>query len=136
MILSTRSNKQTYYLAKARRPSPVRVLCVTFILVKGPQEATLDSHLLLMATNLGAQKARAMKSGSGAFDVDDFISKLVTFMRGTPSLEDRLPDDSESEDYVEPDARLKWDLIGRRAMAKSRRVALQGFMCVPLSSSS
>ena len=103
---------------------------MTCVLVKGPQEATLDSHLLLMATNMGAQKARAMKSGSGAFDIDDFISKLVTFMRGTPSLEDRLPDDSESEDYVDPDAHLKWDLIGRRALAKSRRVALQGFMSV------
>ncbi|KAJ7045634.1 hypothetical protein C8F04DRAFT_1249025 [Mycena alexandri] len=42
--------------------------------VEGPQEATLDSDFLLMASNMGAQKARAMKSGSGSFDIDDFVS--------------------------------------------------------------
>ena len=45
--------------------------------VKGPQEATLDSHFLLMASTMGAQKARTMKSGSGLFDIDDFVAKLV-----------------------------------------------------------
>lgn len=98
--------------------------------VKGPQEATLDSHLLLMASNMGAQKARAMKSGSGAFDIDDFVSKLVMFMGGQKSLEDALPDDSDPEDVNDFSSTLDWDRIGRKAIAKSRRVPAMGFMYI------
>ncbi|KAJ3514329.1 hypothetical protein NLJ89_g2436 [Agrocybe chaxingu] len=100
--------------------------------VKGPQEATLDSHLLLMASNMGAQKARAMKSGSGAFDIDDFVSKLLRFMSGQKNLEDDLPEDSDGEDIPDQPA-LDWDRIGRKAMAKSRRIPAMGFMLGPLS---
>ncbi|KAJ7251552.1 Nse4 C-terminal-domain-containing protein [Mycena haematopus] len=94
--------------------------------VKGPQEATLDSAFLLMASNMGAQKARAMKSGSGSFDIDDFVSKLVIFMGGAQQLDD----DSDGEDNR---GSLEWDRIGRRALAKSRRVPAMGFMLGPLS---
>jgi hypothetical protein len=77
-----------------------------------------------MASNMGAQKARAMKSGSGTFDIDDFVSKLVTFMGGAS----QLGDDSDAED-AEPDAtRIDWDRIGRKALGKSRRVPAMGFM--------
>ncbi|TFK44821.1 Nse4 C-terminal-domain-containing protein [Crucibulum laeve] len=101
--------------------------------VKGPQEATLDSHLLLMASNMGAQKARAMKSGSGAFDVDDFVSKLITFMGGRKPVEDAAPDDSDIEQGDDGNALLDWDRIGRKALAKSRRVPAMSFMLGPLS---
>jgi len=94
--------------------------------VKGPQEATLDSHLLLMASNMGAQKARAMKSGSGAFDVDDFVSKLVRFMGGQKAIEETLDEDSDTEDINVTS--LDWDRIGHKAMAKSRRAPVMGFM--------
>lgn len=101
--------------------------------VKGPQEATLDSHLLLMASNMGAQKARAMKSGSGAFDVDEFVSKLITFMGGRKPLEESLPQDSDDGEDGDGEAPLDWDRIGRKALAKSRRVPVMGFMLGPLS---
>ncbi|KAH9485011.1 Non-structural maintenance of chromosome element 4 [Psilocybe cubensis] len=101
-----------------------------FVKVRGPQEATLDAQLLLMATNLGAQKARAMKSGSGVFDADNFVSKLVTYMGGK-SFE-AMSEDSDSDDgHGRPP--LDWDRIGRKAMAKSHRVPLTGFMLGPLS---
>ncbi|KAF9474541.1 hypothetical protein BDN70DRAFT_815509 [Pholiota conissans] len=101
--------------------------------VKGPQEATLDSHLLLMASNFGAQKARAMKSGSGAFDIDDFVSKLLQYMGGQKNIEDTLPDDSDGEEAPVNMSTLNWDRIGRKALAKSRRVPAMGFMLGPLS---
>ncbi|KAF9565546.1 hypothetical protein CPC08DRAFT_733951 [Agrocybe pediades] len=106
-----------------------------FVKVKGPQEATLDSHLLLMASNMGAQKARAMKSGSGAFDVDDFVSKLLRFMGGQRHVEEAMSDGSgsDSEGMGDNTAALDWDRIGRKAMAKSRRVPVMGFMLGPLS---
>lgn len=83
-----------------------------------------------MASNMGAQKARAMKSGSGAFDVDDFVSKLLQFMGGQKSLEDSLPDDSDGEDLEDNLSPLNWERIGRKAMAKSRRAPALNFMCV------
>ena len=45
-------------------------------------EATINSALLLHISNSGAAWVRAMKSGSGAFDVDDFVACLITYMGG------------------------------------------------------
>ncbi|KIM92038.1 hypothetical protein PILCRDRAFT_810051 [Piloderma croceum F 1598] len=101
--------------------------------VKNPQEATLDSHVLLGYTHTTAAKARAMKSGQGAFDIDDFVSKLITFMGGRKPLDDKLPDDSDTEEVDDGDAPLNWDKIGRKALAKSRRVPVMDFMLGPLS---
>lgn len=101
--------------------------------VKGTSEATLDSAFLLAATQMGAAKARAMKSGAGAFDVDDFVARLITFMGGRKGV--AMPDDSDS-DVVEEhydDTPLDWDRIGRRAIAKSHRVPVMDFMLGPLS---
>lgn len=75
---------------------------------------------------MGAQKARAMKSGAGAFDVEEFVSKLLVFMGGRKSL-DRLPDESD-EEYEDVNAPLDWERIGRKALAKSRRVPVMDFM--------
>ncbi|RXW21648.1 hypothetical protein EST38_g4217 [Candolleomyces aberdarensis] len=100
--------------------------------VKQPQEATLDSHFLLIASNVGAQKARAMKSGSGTFDVDDFISQLVTYMGGGKGVADEnIERHLDGDDAI--DTPLDWAKIGRKAMAKSRRAPAIGFMLGPLS---
>ena len=101
------------------------------ITVKAPQEATLDSQVLLKASTLGAQKARAMKSGAGAFDIDDFVAKLITFMGGRRPTQDRVLDDSDEEeddDSDDADAPLDWEKIGRKVLAKSRRVPVMDFM--------
>ena len=88
-----------------------------------------------------AAKARAMKAGAGAFDIDDFVSKLITFMGGRRGgggggPKDRAEDadydedvDDEEEDE-EDDEPLNWERIGRKALAKSRRVPVMDFMCV------
>ncbi|PFH50906.1 hypothetical protein AMATHDRAFT_143981 [Amanita thiersii Skay4041] len=101
-----------------------------FTKVRGPQEATLDSALLLKASSMGAQKARAMKSGSGAFEVDEFVSKLISFMGGHRSLDDQPPEDSDAEQDGE--APLEWERIGRKALAKSYRAPALSFMLGPL----
>ncbi|KII92185.1 hypothetical protein PLICRDRAFT_104315 [Plicaturopsis crispa FD-325 SS-3] len=104
-----------------------------FSKVKGPQEATLDSDFLVKMSNLGAQKARQMKSAGSSFDMDDFISKLITFMGGRKQIGGGLPDDSDVENGNDGDAPLDWDKIGRKALAKSRRVPAMDFMLGPLS---
>ncbi|KZT01901.1 uncharacterized protein LAESUDRAFT_730800 [Laetiporus sulphureus 93-53] len=102
--------------------------------VKGTAEAILDSSLLLQATQAGVRRARAMKSGAGAFDVDDFVGRLITFMGGRKA-EAALPEDSESEaeDDEYSGGPLDWERVGRRALAHSHRVAAMDFMLGPLS---
>ena len=75
---------------------------------------------------MGAQKARAMRAGAGGFDIDEFVAKLVTFMGGKRSI----GDDGEVDDGLDADDYLEWDLIGRKALAKSRRVPAMTFMFV------
>lgn len=94
----------------------------------------MDSAFLLIASTMGAQKARAMKSGGSAFDVDDFVSKLITFMGGRKTLEEHLPDDSDIENDEDGAAPLDWDKIGRKALGKSRRVPVMDFMCAAFAS--
>ena len=112
-----------------------------FSLVSAPQEATLDSAFLVTASNMHAAKARAMKAGAGAFDIDDFVSKLITFMggrRGGAGPKDRPSggegeydeEDDEDDDDDGDDEPLDWEKIGRKALAKSRRVPLMDFMYV------
>jgi len=81
-----------------------------------------------MASTMGAQKARAMKSGGSAFDVDDFVSKLITFMGGRKPTDHPLSEDSDMEEAQDGDAPLEWEKIGRKALAKSRRVPVMDFM--------
>ncbi|EIN11513.1 hypothetical protein PUNSTDRAFT_62925 [Punctularia strigosozonata HHB-11173 SS5] len=99
---------------------------------KAPQEATLDSMLLVRMSNMGAHKARAMKSSAGAFDVDDFVAKLVSFMGGKRQLL-RAADGEDDAEIETDDVPLEWEKIGRRALAKSRRVPVIDFMLGPLS---
>jgi len=88
--------------------------------VKAPREAALDSRWLMMASDIGATKAKLLKHDAGAFEVDDFISKLILDMGGAE-------DDGEELDGA------GWAKIGRKALAKSRRVPTIGFMLGPLS---
>lgn len=102
------------------------------ILVKGTGEATLDSSLLLKASMKSAMLARAMKSGSGAFDVDDFVAKLITFMGGrrAAQMQEGSVDTDVYDDDDGDDTPLNWERIGWKAMAKSRRVPAMDFMWV------
>ncbi|TFK94530.1 hypothetical protein K466DRAFT_509497 [Polyporus arcularius HHB13444] len=103
--------------------------------VRAINEATNDSALLVHISMFSAAKARAMKSGSGAFDVDDFVARLITYMGGRKPLTP-VGDNEEEEDTSEYDAGgapLDWERIGRRALAKSKRVPVMDFMLGPLS---
>jgi hypothetical protein len=126
----------TLFLCSSYRPRPRPA---TVVPVSAPQEATLDSAFLVTASNMHAAKARAMKAGGGAFDIDDFVSKLITFMGGrrggggggagandSPAASNDVDDDDDDDD----DEPLDWQRIGRKALAKSRRVPVMDFMCV------
>ena len=72
-----------------------------------------------------------MKSGSGAFDTDDFVARLITFMGGRkPAAPSRLDDEDEDDgsEFDGGDAPLNWERLGRRVLARSRRVPAMDFM--------
>ena len=99
--------------------------------VRAISEATNDSALLLHISNFGAARARAMKSGSGAFDVDDYVGKLVIFMGGRHGVKERegaRADDEDDDDDDDDDGQLDWGRIGWKAMARSHRVPTMDFM--------
>ncbi len=101
--------------------------------VRAIKEATHDSALLVHISKFGAARARAMKSGSGAFDVDDFVARLITYMGGRKPTGDIDDDDDGDGDASEHDAAgapLDWERIARRALAKSKRVPVMDFMYV------
>lgn len=49
-------------------------------------------------------------------------------MGGRKNLDEDLPDDSDVDDVDDGNAPLDWDRIGRKALAKSRRVPVMDFM--------
>lgn len=54
--------------------------------VTRPQEATLDSRVLLGAADLARSKARNIKKGKEVFSVDEFIGRLATFCASDGSV--------------------------------------------------
>lgn len=109
-------------------------LCLIFLcaIVKAPQEATLDSGILQMTTQMMALKARSLRHDVGGFDTDDFLSKLIIYLGGGGRQDNGDSDDSDEEDQA-VDTPLDWAKIGRNAMAHSRRVPVMEFMLGPLS---
>ena len=103
--------------------------------VKDTSEATLDSRYLIMASDMSAAKAKAMKNDASGFDLDDFVSKLVTFMGGRKGGinkqrggSEEIEEEEEEEDEDEDDSPLDWEEVGRLALMKSHRVPVIDFM--------
>lgn len=69
-----------------------------------------------------------MRANLGGFDVDDFVAKLITFMGGYRQTEEIKHDSDDEYDELENDLPLNWELIGRKALAKSRRAPAMDFM--------
>ncbi|KAJ3862071.1 Nse4 C-terminal-domain-containing protein [Lentinula novae-zelandiae] len=104
-----------------------------FGLFKDTPEAILDSDVVLTISSKSAQLTRQLKFGSGVFDFDEYVSRLVTFMDGRRvELEfvEHIIDNEDDPEMVEP---LKWERIGKLALKKTRRIPAVGFMSGPIS---
>ncbi|SLM34802.1 Nse4/EID protein, Nse3/MAGE-binding domain [Lasallia pustulata] len=123
--------------------------------VKQTSDAVLDSRLLVTTSDLTAKKTAQLALGdeSQGVDVEDFISKCISFMRrGESDAEATIPgagnpqrrrrrrhDDSDGEISAaegsgdEGDA-LNWQWLGRKACFPNNvRPAVPGFLLGPLS---
>jgi hypothetical protein len=114
--------------------------------VKQTSDATSDSRLLVNAADLTHKKTAQLALGdsSAGIDVDEFVSKCISFMRSGPDLADgstqrrqRLRqtqrDPNDSDDGDSGDA-MNWDWLGRMAcLLHNSRPAVSGFLLGPLS---
>lgn len=116
--------------------------------VKQTSDATIDSRLLVNAADLGHKKTvqLALGDSSAGIDVDEFVSKCISYMRRGPDVSTALPSstqnrrrqrrsqrENESDDEDEGDA-MNWDWLGRMACLRhNARPSVTGFLLGPLS---
>lgn len=95
--------------------------------VRQPREAALDAQLLVVASDLGKEKATQLFSEGNAFDAFDFAEHLLSVM-GLNRLEeeeDEHQDGGGAQGYLPQDA---WHRVARRAGGCFRRAPSLHFM--------
>lgn len=122
-----------------------------FVHVKQTSDATIDSHLLVNAADLSYKKTAQLALGdtTAGIDVDEFVSKCISFMRRGPEdaafvppsstqhhrqhTQQRARGEDEDSDEDVGDA-LNWDWLGRAACFRhNARPSVSGFLLGPLS---
>ncbi|KAL2010306.1 hypothetical protein VTN00DRAFT_6113 [Thermoascus crustaceus] len=122
-----------------------------FVHVKQTSDATIDSHLLVNAADLSYKKTAQLTLGdaTAGIDVDEFVSKCISFMRRgledaafvppsstqhhRQSTQRRARGEDEDSDEDVGDA-LNWDWLGRAACFRhNARPSVSGFLLGPLS---
>ncbi|XP_029377294.1 non-structural maintenance of chromosomes element 4 homolog A [Echeneis naucrates] len=101
-MLSPSNNKLTEVLEQANK---------LFKDVRQAREAALDAQLLVVATDLGKEKASQLFSEGAAFDPTAFAEHLLSFM-GLNRLEDGDDEQNGVDGYLPQDA---WHRLARRA---------------------
>lgn len=117
--------------------------------VKQTNDATLDSRLLVNVSDLAYKKTAQLVIGDNSIgvDVDEFLSKCITFMRNGGPLdrndEEAAPprrrtqarDDSDDEDEDDViGGPLDWEALGRHAcFPHNARPCVPSFLLGPLS---
>jgi non-structural maintenance of chromosomes element 4 len=114
--------------------------------VKQTSDATIDSRLLVSAADLSYKKTTQLALGdaSAGIDVDEFVSKCITFMKQGPTGDEpdgatqpqrtrRRIQNDEVDEGDDGDA-LNWDWLGRQAcFPHNMRPPVSGFLLGPLS---
>lgn len=95
-------------------------------LVRTTTAANLDSKLLVTTSDLAKVKARNMNFGDAAFNIDDYVTKLVTFMGGRHHVRGQARNREDDEE-------MDWTSLGRVALGICRRPPTLDFLLGPLS---
>ncbi|XP_029466421.1 non-structural maintenance of chromosomes element 4 homolog A isoform X2 [Rhinatrema bivittatum] len=117
-MLSSRSNRLTEVLEEANK---------LFVGVSRAREAALDAQFLVLASNLGKEKANQLHSDMIVFDPTAFAEDLLTFM-GLNRLEGEGSDSEEdgmADGFLPRDA---WQRVGTEAEKYFRRAPTFHYM--------
>ncbi|XP_077093039.1 non-structural maintenance of chromosomes element 4 homolog A [Siphateles boraxobius] len=101
-MLNPANNKLTDVLEEANK---------LFVNVRQAREAALDAQLLVLATDLGKEKASQLHAEGSAFDPSAFAEHLLSFM-GLNRLEDESGQDGNLEGYLPQGA---WEKLANRS---------------------
>lgn len=101
-MLSPSNNKLTEVLEEANK---------LFKDVRQPREAALDAQLLVVATDLGKEKASQLFAEGSSFDAATFAEHLLSFM-GLNRLENGEDEEQNGDGYLPNDA---WDRVAHAA---------------------
>ena len=116
--------------------------------VKQTSTATIDSRLLVNVGDLAYKKISTLTLGdsSTGIDVDDFLTKCISYMKTTPTTgstqpsstqrrrQRRAANDSDNEEEDEDTTDLNWAHLGRTlCFPASNRPCLSSFLLGPLS---
>ncbi|NXS09167.1 NSE4A protein, partial [Neodrepanis coruscans] len=113
-MLNSKSNRLTEALEEANK---------LFDEVSRAREAALDAQFLVLASNLGKEKANELHSEMTAFDSATFAEDLLTFM-GINRIEAE-ENDSEPGGFLPSDA---WQKVGEEALKYIRRAPTFHYM--------
>ncbi|XP_078079500.1 non-structural maintenance of chromosomes element 4 homolog A [Mustelus asterias] len=115
-MIRPNSNKLTEALEEANK---------LFSNVRQTREAALDAQFLVLATNLGQEKANQLHTDMMVFDPSVFAEELLTFM-GLNRLEtEGSDDDDESAGWLPKDA---WTKLGNETQKYFKRAPAFHFM--------
>lgn len=116
--------------------------------VKQTSTAAIDSRILVNLGDLSYKKINSLSLGDSttSIDVDDFLSKCISYMRSAPGADADRPtstqrrrrrraDDDEDEEETQDEVLgLDWAYLGRTVCFQaSRRPCLSSFLLGPLS---
>lgn len=116
--------------------------------VRQTSDATIDSRFLVNASDIALKKAQNMALGDNGLgiDVDEFVSKCITFMRAGGTTNDNSEPTStqrrrnrgsnmdEDEEEFEDGDGLDWQALGSRAcFPNNKRPPVPSFLLGPLS---
>lgn len=102
--------------------------------VKQTSDATLDSKLLVAATDLVLKKATNLTYGNSGvgIDADEFVGKCMAFMRNHHRPQGQ--EQQEEDEQGPTDDAMDWAYLGREAAFKgNKRPATTDFLLGPLS---
>nr|XP_033798403.1 non-structural maintenance of chromosomes element 4 homolog A [Geotrypetes seraphini] len=117
-MLSSRSNRLTEVLEEANK---------LFGGVSRAREAALDAQFLVLASNLGKEKANQLHSDMIVFDPTAFAEDLLTFMglNRLEGVESDGEEDGMANGFLPPDA---WQRVGTEAEKYFKRAPTFHFM--------
>jgi len=129
----------------------IKIQTKLFEQVRQTSDAMIDSRTLVNMSETALKRTTRIAHGDGSVgvDIDEFVSKCITFMQyGGPLDNDdeepastqarrshaaRIGNDDDEEEENDGDA-LAWDVLGARAcLAVNKRPAVPGFLLGPLS---
>lgn len=128
----------------------IKTQAMLFDQVRQTSDAMIDSRTLVSISETALKRTTRIAHGDGSIgvDIDEFVSKCITFMQNGGPLDDdeepastqarrrraaRVADDDDEEEENDGDA-LAWDVLGEQACFPfNKRPPVPGFLLGPLS---